>query len=726
MDAPFFNRELSWLDFNQRVMNEAARRDLPLLERIKFLAITASNLDEFFMVRVGGLAVLQKAGKRPRDAAGFTPAQQLRLIRQKVKALMTEQYTLLAEEIEPGLRQHGIRQLNVKQLGPSQLDYVANYFDQSLYPVLTPLAVGETESGPVIPNLRIGLMLSLKPRSESAAKEARLPQAAKLVARGRQEREDRVSEPYRRVILPIPQNVPRFLLVPGGDGFSYVLLEDLIAHFCEQLFPGERIHEAGMFRITRNADITLEDEGAYDLAREMEDTLAERKRGDVVRLEVNAGRLVTSELARVFGVNSTEIYATNGPMALAGFMELGSIPGFDSLKARQWEPQPSPHRRMGESIFETLDRQDMLLYHPYDSYDPVLALVEEAANDPNVVAIKQILYRTAKHSRVISALIKAAELGKQVTVVVELKARFEEQRNLERADDLERAGVQLIYGMAGLKTHAKVCVVVRRERGIVKRYIHLGTGNYNESTAKLYTDISYLTARPEFGIEASAFFNALTGGSRLEPGDFLTAAPFFLRDKILELIESETRRAQQGQEARIVIKVNSIQDREVIVALYRASKAGVKIALNIRGICCLIPGLAKISKHISVVSIIDRYLEHARIFYFHQGGDPEVYFSSADLMERNLDRRVELFVQVREPALVLEMTRILNDHFDDDCQAYDLHSDGNYVRRRPKGGKPKRAQRLFQKEATVRARAASRSLEAGLVPHRPRRTLDAG
>ena len=722
MELPFFNRELSWLEFNQRVMNEAARRDLPLLERVKFLAITASNLDEFFMVRVGGLAALNKAGKRPRDAAGFTPAQQLRLIRQKVKGLVAEQHSLLAEELEPGLRQHGIRQLNLKRLGPSQLDYVANFFDENLYPVLTPVAVAEGgESGPTMPSLRIGLMVILEPKEQPDRVDE---EQKKSAGRGRAIPE--TADGLRYVILPIPHNVPRFLLVPGGDGFAYVLLEDVVAHFCEQLFPGERIRDTGSFRITRNADITLEDESAYDLAQEMEATLAERSRGDVVRMEVNAGRNVTAALSRVFGVGSSETYPAKGPMDLAGFMELAFVPGFESLKVRQWEPQASPEMRPGQGIFSTLENEDVLLYHPYQSYDPVLALVEEAAADPNVVAIKQILYRTAKNSRIISALIKAAEMGKQVTVVVELKARFDEQRNLERADELERAGVQLIYGVVGLKTHAKVCVVVRRERGIVRRYIHLGTGNYNESTARLYTDISYLTARPEYGIETSAFFNALTGGARLEPGDYVTAAPFYLREKILELIEAETNRAKQGKEARIVIKANSLQDREVIAALYRASKAGVIVRLNIRGICCLVPGLAKISKNISVVSIVDRYLEHARIFYFHRGGDPQIYFSSADLMERNLDRRVELFVEVRDPDRSSELAHILDLHFEDNCQAYDLQSDGSYVRRRSKGGKAKRVQRMFQKEAIAKARAAARTREVGFVPHKPRRTLDAG
>lgn len=717
MEVPFFNRELTWLEFNQRVLNEAARKDLPLLERLKFLAISASNLDEFFMVRVGSLQMLQQSGKRPRDPSGLTPAQQLRLIRQKVKAMVEQQYALLAEEIDPGLRQHGIRRAFPDNLLPAQIDFVTEFFDNHLFPVLTPLlvpAAAPAEAARLMPNQRLGILLRLQAIEDSSAHG--FPPVAGHEA----------PPSERCVIVPLPSNMPRFLLLPATEGFVYVLLEDVVEHFCAQLFPGETVVDSGKFRIARNADIILNDEGTHDLAADMAETLAERKRSEVVRLEVNAGRIVTAELGRIFEVTNPGTYATRGPLELAGFMELALTPGFEDLKVRAWEPQPCRARSVGENIFKTLDRQELLLYHPYDDYEPVLALVEQGADDPNVVSIKQILYRTAKNSRVISALIRAAERGKQVTVVVELKARFDEQRNLERADELERAGVQLIYGVQGLKTHAKLCIIVRRERGVVKRYLHFGTGNYNESTARLYTDVSFLTSRAEYGIEASAFFNALTGGSRLEPGNLVTAAPFFLREKLLEMIESETARARQGQEAMIMAKCNSLQDRGMIAALYRASRAGVRVRLNIRGICCLMPGLPKLSRNIEVVSIIDRYLEHARIFYFHQGGSPEVFIGSADLMERNLDRRVELLVQVQDPELAAELKRILEQHFDDNCQAYDLQSDGSYLRRKPKGGKIRRAQRRFQKEAEQRRRFDAEQREVGFVPHRPRRTLDAG
>ena len=718
MEVPFFNRELTWLEFNQRVLNEAARKDLPLLERLKFLAISASNLDEFFMVRVGGLQMLQRAGKRPRDPSGLTPSQQLRLIRQKVKAMVEQQYDLLEEEINPALHQHGIRRVSPRKMIPAQTDYITEFFDTHLFPVLTPLAVASydtNEASRLMPNQRIGLLVVLAAMEENSARGLSDPGGSGSGSTSGQ----------RSVIIPLPSNIPRFLLLPATEGFVYVLLEDVVEHCCAQLFPGEIVVDSGKFRIARNADIMLEDEGTHDLAADMAETLAERKRSEVVRLEVNAGRNVTAELGRIFDVKNPGTYATKGPLELAGLMELALASGFEDLKVRVWEPQPTRLRKTGESIFSTLDKHELLLYHPYDDYEPVLALVEQAADDPNVVSIKQILYRTAKNSRVISALIRAAERGKQVTAVVELKARFDEQRNLERADELERAGVQLIYGVRGLKTHAKLCIVVRRERGIVRRYLHFGTGNYNEATAKLYTDVSYMTSRPEYGIEASAFFNALTGGSRLEPGELVIAAPFFLREHLLELIESETARASQGQEAKIIAKINSLQDREMIAALYRASRAGVKIRLNIRGICCLVPGLPKVSKNIEVVSIIDRYLEHARIFYFHQGGNPEVFISSADLMERNLDRRVELLTQIREPALAAELTRVLEQHFDDNCQAYDLQSDGSYIRRKPKGGKIRRAQRRFQKQAEERQRFGREEREVGFVPHRPRRKLDA-
>ncbi|MGK0186907.1 MAG: polyphosphate kinase [Verrucomicrobiales bacterium] len=719
MEVPFFNRELTWLEFNQRVLNEAARKDLPLLERLKFLAISASNLDEFFMVRVGGLQMLQKSGRRPRDHSGFTPSQQLQLIREKVKAMTEQQYALLEEEIDPALHQHGIRRVSPSRILPQQLDYITEFFDTHLYPVITPLAVSHDDPGQasqLIPNQRVGLLVMLEAIDDS--------QKGFFTAKESAQQSPEESPLRRSVIIPMPSNIPRFLVLPANEGFVYMLLEDVLGHFCAQLFPGEVVRGTGKFRISRNADITLEDEGTHDLAAEMVETLAERKRSEVVRLEVNAGRIVTAELGRIFSVKNPGTYATRGPLELSGFMELAIAPGFEELKATPWEPQSCSARNPGESIFKTLDRTDLLLYHPYDDYDPVLALVEEAAEDSNVVAIKQILYRTAKNSRIITALIKAAERGKQVTVVVELKARFDEQRNLERADELKRAGVQLIYGVQGLKTHAKACVIVRRERGIVRRYIHFGTGNYNESTARLYTDISYLTSKLEYGIEASAFFNALTGGSRLEPGELTTAAPFYMREKLLELIESETARASQGQEARIVAKFNSLQDREMIAALYKASRAGVKIRLNVRGICCLVPSLPKVSKNIEIVSIIDRYLEHARIFYFHQGGNREIYISSADLMERNLDRRVELLVQIREPSVAGALAKILEQHFEDNCQAYDLQSDGSYIRRKAKAGKIRRAQRRFQTQATERERASTQHEDVGFVPHRPSRTLD--
>ncbi|MCB1095815.1 MAG: polyphosphate kinase 1 [Verrucomicrobiae bacterium] len=718
MEIPFFNRELSWLEFNQRVLNEAARKDLPLLERLKFLAISASNLDEFFMVRVGGLHELLKSGKRRRDPSGFTPNQQLRLIREKVQAMTRQQYALLEEEIDPSLRHHGIRRITSDHVLPSQMDYLAEFFDTHLFPVLTPLAVDHDDpakAAQLIPNQRVGLLVLLEAVDVADNGFFRVNPAT-----------DGTIPSRRSVIIPIPSNVPRFLVVPATEGFVYMLLEDVVEHFCAQLFPGETVRGAGKFRISRNADISLDEIGIQDLAAEMVEALAERKRSDVVRLEVNAGRSVITELGRIFEVKNPGTYATTGPLELAGFMELAVAPGFEELKVAPWEPQPSSARNAGESIFKTLNRTELLLYHPYDDYEPVLALVEEAAEDPNVVAIKQILYRTAKNSRIITALIKAAERGKQVTVVVELKARFDEQRNLERADELERAGVQLIYGVQGLKTHAKACVVVRRERGMVRRYLHFGTGNYNESTARLYTDVSFLTSKPEYGIEASGFFNALTGGARLDPGEAVTAAPFFLRGKLMELIESETARASQGQEARIVAKFNSLQDREMIAAFYRASRAGVKIKLNVRGICCLVPGLPKLSKNIEVVSIVDRYLEHARIFYFHQGDNPQVFISSADLMDRNLDRRVELLVQVHDPVLAAELTRILERHFDDNCQAYDLQSDGTYIRRKAKSGKIRRAQKQFQLESEERKRVRGQHEEVGFVPHRPSRTLDAG
>ncbi len=697
---PFQNRELTWLEFNQRVLDQAADERLPLLERIKFLAITGSNLDEFFLIRMGGLTMLAEAGSRKRDLAGYTPKQQLRLARQRVELMVQQQMQLLTSELLPALATEGIRQLSIRDLPQMQFEHLRRYFENVVAPLVTTLSIREGK--PVARPPALQLMLGCQLLKLRKGKKARA----------------------RWAIITIPHSLDRFVPVPTkGEGtFDYVLLEDVVAHFASQLFPGEAIGETAAFRITRNADIAVEEEGAHDLSEEMEAVLAARRSSRTVRLEVSKGcpRQLLAQLKNGFEVEPKMIYRNAGPLHLGSYMQLATLPEFDHLKDEPWSPQNHPGILPDETIFETLDRRDLLLYHPYDSFDPVLQLLEQAAEDDKVLAIKQTLYRTAKDSRVTDALIRAAENGKEVTVVVELKARFDEARNLSRSDELEAAGVQLIQGVKGYKTHSKVLMVVRQEsKDELRTYLHLGTGNYNETTARLYTDISYLTSKPEYGSEAAAYFNAVTGEAEVRPGVYLHSSPHHMRRCFLDLIAHETEAAKAGKPARIIAKVNSLQDREIIAALYKASHAGVQIQLNVRGICCLLPGLKKFSQNIEVTSIIDRYLEHARIYYFHQRGNPVVFISSADWMERNLDRRIELLVQIEDSDSKRRLIKLLKRHFKDNQQAYRLESDGTYTRiKRKSGAKRFRAQQEFYERVRARINEARATPDKMLKPYK--------
>jgi polyphosphate kinase len=701
--ARFLNRELSWLEFNQRVLEEAQDAALPLLERLKFLAITGSNLDEFFMVRVGGLILLQESGSRTRDNSGLTPGSQLAAIRKRVATFIDDQYRLLNDELLPALAAQGIRRLALRELSPPQRAHVEAWFSENILPILTPLAVDDGEAdGPQpadalqIPDLQLAVACEL------AAADGGAPRLA---------------------VIPVPKSVPRFLTVPETEGFAFVTVEDLIAGELGIFFPGEEVAATTVFRVTRNGDIAVRDEEAADLADEMEEILAARRSSGTVRLEIQqgAGRGLVARLQRLCGADGRTTYRLPGLIDLKALFQLALLPDFERLQIEPWLPQPSAWIDPAQSIFDAIAERDILLIHPYESFDPVVRLVEEAADDPDVVAIKQILYRTAGDSRIIDALVRAAENRKHVTVVVELKARFDEARNLGRAEELRRAGAHILYGVRGLKTHAKALLVVRNEGGRLKRYVHFGTGNYNETTARLYTDVSYLTARAEYGADASAFFNAVTGRSR--PAGFLKIAnaPHSLKPRLLDLIQSEADRAAQGQPARIWAKMNSLQDPEIIEALYAASAAGVDIRLNVRGICCLRPGVKGLSENIRVVSIIDRYLEHARLFLFHQGGREELFLSSADWMTRNLEKRVELMVPVEDPASRKRLLRVLRACLDDNVKARLLLPDGGHERiRRGAREKARRAQEILAREARAAARNARRFLAEGFVPHLPK------
>jgi polyphosphate kinase len=694
----FINRELSWLAFNSRVLDEAARLDLPVLERVKFLAITASNLDEFFMVRIGALQLLREQGLRVRDNAGLTPTQQWEQVHQQAAAFVARQYDILQQQLVPLMKEKGIRRLLNSDLSPAQRTLLREYFDEHIFPVLSPVVLDDTGGRATIPALNIILLCTVTSGDQGHTEK-------------------------RHVLLPLPANLSRHVIVPDPEGGQhlYVNLEDVVALFIGEFFPAEKVSPPARFRVSRNTDITVDDESAFDLASEMEEVLEQRLKSPAIRIEIETGasREHTRTIRDLCGARTAQIYDIPGELDLRAFFQIASISGFEDLKVEPWVSHPCTAILPGESIFDAIKRGDILLHHPYESFDPILALVEEAAADPNVIAIKQILYRTAKNSRIISALIRAAQAGKHITVLVELKARFDEARNLERATDLINAGAQIIYGVAGLKTHAKVCLVMRRESGHMTRYMHFGTGNYNEATSKLYTDISLLTCRADFGADASAFFNTVTGRSRFVHFNKLSMAPYGLRERLVSLIHSETERARQGEAAEIMLKMNALEDRQMIEALYEASQAGVKIRLNVRGICCLRPGIKGISENISVISIIDRYLEHARIFWFRQGGKPAVFIASADFMNRNLSKRVELLTPIEDKEARKRLLRILETHFTDTARGRVLKADGTWHLPHVTAAKAQRSQELFAREMAKRARQANESPDV-LVPHTPK------
>ncbi|WP_411826673.1 polyphosphate kinase 1 [Luteolibacter sp. AS25] len=691
----YHNRELSWLEFNQRVLDQALKPELPLLERLKFLAISASNLDEFFQVRVGSLMLMRRSGRKSKDLSGYTPFRNLAAIRQRVLEMNEAQYTLLNGTLIPSLAEKGIHLLAPADLTPIQRAQTANIFEDSISPLLTPLAVDPDSDPPIVPALQIVLACRLH---------------------------DPADDTSRHVFIPISENLPRRIAVTTEDDtHAFIFIEDLIATHAELLFPGETLTAATSFRVTRNGDIAVEEEDATNLASEMEDVLTARRFADTVRLEIRDDAL--RDLSRTIQVatasSASEIYRHPGPLGLSSFMELAFLEDYDHLRDEDWPAQNSPDIAPGASMFETIAGSDVLLFHPYESFDPVLRLVEEAAVDPDVIAIKQILYRTARQSRIIDALITAAENGKHVTALVELKARFDEARNLTRADELQRAGAQIVYGVKNLKTHAKICLILRKEGGRIRRYVHLGTGNYNETTSRLYTDVSYLTCKAEYGNDASLLFNAVTGRSKLLRFQRLIPAPSVMKPRLLDLIADETERAKQGLPAKITAKSNSLQDPDIIAALYLASQAGVEIKLNIRGICCLIPG-QKYSKNIEVVSVIDRYLEHARIFHFHQGGDSQIFISSADWMTRNLEKRVELMIPIEQKAIKRRLIKLLDTYFRDNQNAYHILPDGTSKPITPKKGeKPFRAQAYFHQQAKRAAKAREHERSMTFEPHVP-------
>ena len=693
----YINREISWLEFDRRVLEQAAREDLPLLERLKFLAISASNLDEFYQVRVGGLQLMQRSGKILQDAAGQTPEEQLKNIRARAQEIVQRQYELMNTLLLPLMREAGVAPVPLENLSEAQLSSLGTLFMQQVAPLLTPLAL-EKERTITLPNLSLALGVELAGKDADADKS-------------------------RLVVVALPEALPRRVHAACLEEDRYVLLEELSAHFIGMLFEGERILHCTPLRVTRNGDITVQEEEGTDFAWEMSQVLVARKFSDCVRMELpgDVDDAFARRLAQQIGAEEETICHLPGYLRLSDFGRMAEEPGHERLKIVPWEPNPPEGVDPSLSMFDNISRGDILINTPFESYEPVVKLAEEAAEDPNVLAIKQLLYRTANNSRFITALCRAAERGKQVTALVELKARFDEGHNLSQAERLQRAGVQVIYGVKGFKTHAKAMLIVRRENGVLKRYCHIGTGNYNEDTARIYGDLSLLTCEETMGADISQFFNCVTGLTQMRRFRRLYPSPAFMKERLLELVRAETQRARRGETARILAKMNSLNDPDMMEALEEASRAGVEIRLNVRGICCWVPSTEEGRRHTRIVSIVDRYLEHARILCFHNGGDELVFITSADWMSRNLDRRVELLAPVEDKRLARRAVEILHACMRDNVQASVILPDGSSAPVVPGPDEPPfRMQEHLQQQARKRARASGKNSRTVLVPHKPK------
>ncbi len=682
-DEFYTNRELSWLLFNKRVLSEAKDKKNPLFERLKFLSITASNLDEFFMVRVASLKDMVHAGYKKKDIAGMTVDVQLSCVNEETHRLVEQQYSVYNRSLLPRLLEEGLHIVrHHEELDKEDGVYVDRYFADNVYPVLTPMAVDSSRTFPLIRNKSLNLGALVKKKNGEGETEFAMVQ--------------------------VPSVLSRIVTIPGGKQTRVILLEEVIERNIQKLFLNYDIICSFPFRIMRNADLGIEEEGAEDLLQEIEKQLKKRKWGQVIRLEVEDGidkkllKLIQNELS----IEKEDIYSINGPLDLTFLMKMYGMKGFDHLKEDSYSrPQPVPELPEEVDVFEKIREGDILMHHPYQTFEPVVRFVRQAAKDPDVLAIKQTLYRVSGNSPIVAALEQAAENGKQVSVLVELKARFDEENNIVWAKKLEKAGCHVIYGLVGLKTHSKITLVVRREENGIRRYVHLGTGNYNDSTAKLYTDVGLFTCSEAIGEDATAVFNMLSGYSEPRSWNKLSVAPLWLKDRFLRLIDREKAYAQQGREAHIIAKMNSLCDKVIIESLYAASAAGVKIDLIIRGICCLKVGIPGVSENITVRSIVGNYLEHARIFYFENDGKPEYYCASADWMPRNLDRRVEILFPVEKPCLQEKLQDILDCQMRDTVKASMLQPDGSYEKVDMRGREAFNAQLHFCHQAKAAAKA---------------------
>ncbi len=689
----FWNRELSWIRFDERILEEAKDSTIPLFERLKFLSITSSNLDEFYMVRVASLKDQTHSGYNKPDISGMTPARQLEEITKATHSLVEEQYRTYNSDLLPALRAVGFHIYDKHEtLTDRQAAYIDDYFDTSVYPVLTPMAMDSSRPFPLVRNktLNIGALICKHGASEKKALFA---------------------------TVQVPSVLPRYIFLPEEESgeTSIILMDEIIERNLSKLFSGYDVICAHPYRIMRNAELGIDEEEAADLLIEIQKQLKKRQWGEIIRLEVEKGtdpRLLRI-LKEEFLVREEDVFVIDGPVDLTFLMKAYGIDGFDEYKVPKYTPAEIRELQNDDDIFTNIQKGDIFLHHPYQSFAPVVQFVQQAAKDPDVLAIKQTLYRVSGNSPIIAALAQAAENGKQVTALVELKARFDEENNIVWAQKLEKAGCHVIYGLVGLKTHSKITLVVRREEDGIRRYVHLGTGNYNDSTAKLYTDCGILTCDERIGADATAVFNMISGYSEPDRWNSLLVAPIWMRERFLHLIHMEEVHAKEGQKARIVAKMNSLCDREIIAALYKASAAGVKIDLIVRGICCLKVGIPGISENITVRSIVGNFLEHARIFYFYGNGREEIYMGSADWMPRNLDKRVEIVFPLEDEDCREEAMNILRIQLADNQKARILQSDGTYKKQQAEDAEPLCAQDYFCTYAAERA-------EAGQQPGRSR------
>ena len=684
----FFNRDLSWLEFNRRVLSEGLDQSVPLLERMKFLAITSSNFDEFFMVRVATLKRAVRHGDAITCPSGLSPSEQLEEIDRRVRSITEQQYSCLKNELIPSLKKAGVTYAPPEEWNQQQIRAIGDLFNEEIFPVISPVRITGEESFPFICGLRLHILFSLKRPGEAEEKYA---------------------------LVQIPESQQRVIFIPDpGSGKIFTLLDDIILHMAENLFPGYEISEAAIFRLTRDADMGVDEQRDEDFVEAMEEIIQSRRTSRVVRLEISTrSDKLRNLIIEKLDIDTRDIYSIDGPVDLKSLMNLAVTPADKRLHDPEWQSYRPAEIDEDENLWEALQDRDILLHHPYESFDILIQLLQMASQDPRVLSIKMTLYRTSGSSPIVKSLKEAAANGKHVTAVVELKARFDEERNIRWAEELERAGVIVVYGIAHLKIHAKALMIVRREEDRIRRYVHLGTGNYNDSTAKLYTDIGLLSSNEEISQDIALVFNAITGYSNIPELRQLVMAPITLKRRLLSLIERETSRSSKDSPGLIRAKMNSLADSDIIKALYKASQEGVRIELNVRGICMLIPGIKNMSENITVVSIIDRYLEHTRLFHFQNGGNDEYYLSSADWMPRNLERRVELMFPVMQEYHKRRLSEVLTVYFNSNMKSHRLMPDGTYRRLEPESGEePLRAQEEFH-------RMAYRKTEA--VPVSPRR-----